>query len=126
MENRQARQAGTRGLYLDGVRFSVQRDRPTCGLDSDELQRGRAAAGTTICRTPERRGRHHRAGGTVRRSASVEGQAAGFAMMAIDPAIRGLCAFSLALIFSASGAMKLRDVELFEGSLANYQLTPRW
>jgi uncharacterized membrane protein YphA (DoxX/SURF4 family) len=56
----------------------------------------------------------------------MEGQAAGFAMMAIDPAIRGLCAFSLALIFSASGAMKLRDVELFEGSLANYQLTPHW
>lgn len=47
-------------------------------------------------------------------------------MMAIDPAIRDLCAFSLVLIFGASGAMKLRDVELFEGSLANYQLTPRW
>ena len=45
-------------------------------------------------------------------------------MMAIDPAIRGLCALLLALIFGASGAMKLRDVELFEGSLADYQLTP--
>jgi hypothetical protein len=41
-----------------------------------------------------------------------------------DPAIRGLCAFSLALIFGASGAMKLRDLEMFQGSLANYQLAP--
>jgi hypothetical protein len=47
-------------------------------------------------------------------------------MMAIDPAIRWLCALALALIFGASGAMKLRDVELFEGSLANYQLAPMW
>lgn len=47
-------------------------------------------------------------------------------MMAIDPAIRDLCALSLVLIFAASGAMKLRDVELFESSLANYQLPPRW
>jgi len=47
-------------------------------------------------------------------------------MMAIDPAIRGLCALSLALIFGASGAMKLRDLELFEGSLADYQLAPTW
>ena len=47
-------------------------------------------------------------------------------MTAIDPAIRGLCAFSLALIFGASGAMKLRDLEMFEGSLANYQLAPAW
>jgi hypothetical protein len=47
-------------------------------------------------------------------------------MTTIDPAIRGLCAFSLALIFGASGAMKLRDLEIFEGSLANYQLAPRW
>ncbi len=45
-------------------------------------------------------------------------------MMALDPAIRDLCAFALALIFGASGAMKLRDVEMFEGSLANYQLAP--
>src|SRR5271166_1961631 len=44
----------------------------------------------------------------------------------IDPAIRGLCAFSLALIFGASGVMKLRDLEMFEGSLANYQLVPMW
>lgn len=47
-------------------------------------------------------------------------------MTAIDPAIRGLCAFSLALIFGASGVMKLRDLEMFEGSLANYQLAPMW
>jgi hypothetical protein len=45
---------------------------------------------------------------------------------AIDPAIGGLCAFSLALIFGASGVMKLRDLEMFEGSLANYQLVPIW
>ena len=44
----------------------------------------------------------------------------------IDPAVRGLCAFALALIFGASGAMKLRDLEIFEGSLANYQLAPAW
>ena len=47
-------------------------------------------------------------------------------MIAIDPAIRGLCAFALALIFGASGVMKLRDLEMFEGSLANYQLAPTW
>lgn len=47
-------------------------------------------------------------------------------MTAIDPAIRGLCAVSLALIFGASGLMKLRDLDLFEGSLANYQLAPTW
>jgi uncharacterized membrane protein len=50
----------------------------------------------------------------------------GFDVITIDPAIRGLCAFSLALIFGASGVMKLRDLELFEGSLANYQLVPTW
>ena len=53
-------------------------------------------------------------------------QGAEFKMTAIDPAIRGLCAFSLALIFGASGVMKLRDLDMFEGSLANYQLAPRW
>jgi Methylamine utilisation protein MauE len=47
-------------------------------------------------------------------------------MMATDPAIRGLCALALAVIFGASGAMKLRDLEIFEGSLANYQLAPAW
>lgn len=47
-------------------------------------------------------------------------------MMAMDPAIRGLGEVSLALIFGASGAMKLADLDIFEGSLANYQLTPRW
>ena len=45
-------------------------------------------------------------------------------MTGIDPAIRGLCTFSLALIFGASGVMKLRDLEMFEGSVANYQLAP--
>lgn len=45
-------------------------------------------------------------------------------MSGIDPAIGGLCALSLALIFGASGVMKLRDIEIFEGSLANYQLAP--
>jgi len=44
----------------------------------------------------------------------------------IDPAIRNLCAIALALIFGASGAIKLRDVEMFEGSLANYRLAPIW
>ncbi len=47
-------------------------------------------------------------------------------MTRIDPAILGLCALALALIFGASGVMKLRDLEMFEGSLANYQLAPRW
>jgi uncharacterized membrane protein YphA (DoxX/SURF4 family) len=47
-------------------------------------------------------------------------------MTGVDPAIRGLCALALALIFGASGAMKLRDLEMFEGSLANYQLASRW
>jgi hypothetical protein len=47
-------------------------------------------------------------------------------MITIDPAIRDLCATALAMIFGASGAMKLRDVEMFEGSLANYQLVPEW
>jgi hypothetical protein len=56
----------------------------------------------------------------------MEGQAAGFEVMAIDPAIRVLCALALALIFGASGALKLRDLKLFEGSLANYQLAPKW
>jgi hypothetical protein len=45
-------------------------------------------------------------------------------MSGIDPAIGGLCALSLALIFGASGFIKLRDIETFEGSLANYQLAP--
>jgi uncharacterized membrane protein YphA (DoxX/SURF4 family) len=47
-------------------------------------------------------------------------------MITIDPAIRGLCALALALIFGASGILKLRDLEMFEGSLANYQLAPPW
>jgi hypothetical protein len=47
-------------------------------------------------------------------------------MRGIDPASRGLCAFALTLIFGASGAMKLRDLDMFEGSLANYRLAPTW
>ena len=47
-------------------------------------------------------------------------------MTAVDPAIRDLCAFALALIFGASGAMKVRDLEIFESSLANYRLAPSW
>jgi uncharacterized membrane protein len=47
-------------------------------------------------------------------------------MMALDPAIRDLCAFALALIFGASGAMKMRDLEMFQSSLANYRLAPSW
>ena len=45
--------------------------------------------------------------------------------MVIDPAIGDLCALAIAMIFGASGAMKLRDVQLFEDSLANYRLAPR-
>ena len=47
-------------------------------------------------------------------------------MTGIDPAIGGLCAFALALIFTASGSMKLRDLEMFQGSVANYRLMPVW
>ncbi len=47
-------------------------------------------------------------------------------MMEIDPAIGNLLALALALIFGASGVMKLRDLEMFESSLANYQLAPAW
>jgi uncharacterized membrane protein len=45
-------------------------------------------------------------------------------MLEIDPAIRDLLAGSLALIFGASSIMKFRDLEMFEGSVANYQLLP--
>jgi len=54
----------------------------------------------------------------------VEGQTAEAAVMAIDPAIRDLCALALAMIFGASGAMKLRDLEMFQSSLADYRLAP--
>jgi uncharacterized membrane protein len=46
-------------------------------------------------------------------------------MLEIDPAIRDLLGASLALIFGASGVMKFRDLEMFEGAMANYQLLPR-
>jgi hypothetical protein len=56
----------------------------------------------------------------------MEGHAARLEMTGIDPAIRGLSAFALALIFGTSGAIKLRDLDLFEGSLVNYHLAPTW
>jgi uncharacterized membrane protein YphA (DoxX/SURF4 family) len=46
--------------------------------------------------------------------------------MAIDPAIATLATIALAVIFAASGAMKLADLELFEGAVANYRLLPHW
>jgi hypothetical protein len=47
-------------------------------------------------------------------------------MPGADPAAAYLLALALALIFGASGALKLRDPELFAGALANYRLVPRW
>ncbi len=44
----------------------------------------------------------------------------------IDPAIGYLLAVALALIFGASGLLKLRDPALFAAALANYALLPRW
>jgi Methylamine utilisation protein MauE len=46
--------------------------------------------------------------------------------MTIDPAIEYLLAFALAAVFGASGAMKLADLEMFEGAVANYRLLPHW
>jgi len=46
--------------------------------------------------------------------------------MHIDPTIGYLLAATLALIFGASGFLKLRDPELFAASVANYDLLPRW
>jgi Methylamine utilisation protein MauE len=45
--------------------------------------------------------------------------------MTIDPAIANLTSAALAVIFAASGAMKLADLDLFESALANYRLVPR-
>lgn len=45
--------------------------------------------------------------------------------MKIDPAAAELVSIFLALVFGASGAMKLRDVEMFRGSVANYALLPQ-
>jgi uncharacterized membrane protein YphA (DoxX/SURF4 family) len=45
--------------------------------------------------------------------------------MTIDPAIANLASVALAAIFATSGAMKLADLDLFEGALANYRLVPR-
>jgi methylamine utilization protein MauE len=47
-------------------------------------------------------------------------------MEGIDPAIGYLLSIALALIFGASAILKLSDLELFAGSVANYQLLPRW
>jgi len=46
-------------------------------------------------------------------------------MPAIDPAVSVLLATALAAIFAWSGAIKLSDVEMFEGAVANYRLIPR-
>ena len=46
-------------------------------------------------------------------------------MHAIDPAFADLLALALGAIFATSGAMKLGDLELFEGAAANYRLLPR-
>ncbi len=45
--------------------------------------------------------------------------------MMIDPAAADLLSIFLALVFGASGAMKLWDLEVFHGSVANYALLPR-
>src|SRR5437899_8339822 len=47
-------------------------------------------------------------------------------MNGVDPTFSGLIAFAIASIFAASAAMKLRDLELFESSVANYRLITRW
>ncbi|HUY25968.1 MAG TPA: MauE/DoxX family redox-associated membrane protein [Candidatus Binataceae bacterium] len=44
----------------------------------------------------------------------------------LDPAIQHLIAIALAAIFAGSAAMKLYDLEAFEGAVANYRLLPRW
>lgn len=44
--------------------------------------------------------------------------------MTIDPAAAVLVSIFLALVFGASGMMKLRDLEMFHGSVANYALLP--
>jgi uncharacterized membrane protein YphA (DoxX/SURF4 family) len=49
----------------------------------------------------------------------------GEAAMTIDPVIASLAGAALAVIFAASGAMKLADLDLFEGAVANYRLLPR-
>jgi hypothetical protein len=47
-------------------------------------------------------------------------------MQSIDPAIGDLLAVALALIFGASGVLKLRDSAVFAGAVANYRLLPAW
>ncbi len=42
----------------------------------------------------------------------------------IDPAAAELVSIFLALVFLASGAMKLWDLEVFHGSVANYAILP--
>lgn len=46
-------------------------------------------------------------------------------MPAIDPAVGYLLAIALTTIFAWSGALKLTDIEMFEGAVANYRLIPR-
>jgi methylamine utilization protein MauE len=47
-------------------------------------------------------------------------------MQSIDPAIGDLLAVALALIFGASGVLKVRDSDAFAGAVANYRLLPAW
>jgi uncharacterized membrane protein YphA (DoxX/SURF4 family) len=49
----------------------------------------------------------------------------GEAAMTTDPALASLAGAALAVIFAASGAMKLADLDLFESAVANYRLLPR-
>ena len=46
-------------------------------------------------------------------------------MPAIDPVVTWLAAVALAGIFGWSAALKLTDIEMFAGALANYRLVPR-
>jgi hypothetical protein len=47
-------------------------------------------------------------------------------MQNVDLALALSIAIALAVIFGVSGALKLRDLELFAGSIANYRLLPAW
>ncbi len=47
-------------------------------------------------------------------------------MPSLDPVFVWFASASSALLFMASGLMKLRDIEMFRGAVANYQLLPEW
>jgi Asp-tRNA(Asn)/Glu-tRNA(Gln) amidotransferase A subunit family amidase len=68
-------QISERASGLDTVHFRLQRDRPAGVFGAERLQPRRPAAGAANCRTSGRRGDDYRAGGAIRKSASVEGQA---------------------------------------------------